>query len=588
MARRGFGLFFLIIVFGLGSVPSAAQGVVVNPDVVMPRLKADLPDARVFYVNGDGMTWSGPPGGDKIDVGAFQKTLLALVTLRLVDSGTLSLDMAVSSLVPDIVPPEPFRAPITIKHLLQETAGFASPPESLEPNTLDKSADHAPLKKFAIVMRSPGQVSSHDPVGWAILIAVLEKVASAPVEVSIQQQLLHFLYGDTDYGSIMQLQYQSLGGQAMPLAISMKAPSLSRTIELLVGNRDWNNELFLAYQTYQNLILGRGGHQMHPADRIASYGIQINKSRSHYWLEPLNADDQSELDFMAFPAQGAVFGAASTATVVAGPRLRENALELAREFFPPRPQTTTDGQKLVRPSKLEGRYIPAGRSPAGLSERLAIMQTDWLTLYGDGQGGLLVKRRDGAPMPYRETAPYAYAPAAANAPSSELLFSPYRLGGYVALSGTNGERQLFRRVDSLGRAAQLAALMPWALLVIASAGFYAFRQPAKPWRNMGLFALSATALVSAGLYLELNSWATAVYTQDQPALVTLWRSGLNIGLMFMLALPMFVVSFSRNKTIPTGGLKFMVGPHLALVAAAALMVFLTLVMWGVAGTFAPY
>ncbi len=566
-------------------MPSAAQGVVVNPDIVMPKLQTGIESVPVFYLNGGGMTWSDLTQGDKVDVGAFQKTILALAALRLADNGTLALDTSVSSLVPDIVPHEPFKAPITIKHLLQETAGFASPPESLEPILLGKSTDHHQLTKFSIIMRSPGQVSSHDPVGWAILIAMLEKTAGSPIEAIIQQQVLSPLYGGADY---MTIKHQTLGGQAMPLDIEITGPVLSSITKLLVWNIDKGGELFLAYQTYQDLIQGRNGHQLHPSDRIASYGIQIHKNKSHYWLEPLNAGDHSSLDFLAFPAQGAVFGAAPTGAMPVRPSLRENALELAREFFPPRPQTTTDGQKLVRPSKLEGRYIPAIQSPAGLSERLAIMQSDWLSVFSDGKGGLLVKRRDEAAIPYRETVPYAYSGTAATMFSPGLIFSPYRLGGYVALKGANGERQLYRRVDSLGRAAKLAALMPWALLVIASAGFYAFRQPAKPWRNMGLFALAGAALVGTGLYLELNSWASVLYAQDQPALIILWRTGLNVGLMLLLALPMFVVSFSRNKTIPTGGLKVMVAPHLALVTAAALMVFLTLVMWGVAGTFAPY
>lgn len=579
------GLFCLAAICWVLSVPSAAQGIVVKPEEVIPRLKTGLPNALVFYVNGDGMTWSSQPQDNSVDVGAFQKSILALAALRLVDAGELSLNTSLSSLVPGIVPPDPFRAPITITHLLQETAGFASPPEGLQPKPLDHTAEHSQLKKFAIIMRGPGQISSHDPVGWAILIAVLEKVADKPIETIIHQQVLNPVGIDNE---TMSIGHQSLGGRAMPLNIEMAAWSLSKGAALLVENKDIHNNLYLARGTYQDLTQGRGGHQLHPHDSIASYGIQVSKSETHRWLEPLNRQSLPIIDWLAFPEQGAVFGAVSNDAAYTDVNIRKNALELAREFFPPRAQKPTGEQSLARPSRLEGRYVPANRSPAGLSERLDILQSDWLTLYAGGDGQLLVKRRDGDPVPYRETSPYAYSETVQNSLARDLLFSPYKLGGYVALKGEGGERRLYRRVDSLGRAAQLAALLPWALLIIASAGLYAVRQPAKPWRNMGLFALAGAALVSSGLYFEINNWAAVLYTQNQPALITLWRTGLNIGLMLLLAVPMFVVSFSRNKTIPSSGLKILVGPHLALVAAAALTVFLTLVMWGVAGTFAPY
>jgi len=587
-ARRMFALCCLMTICVLPAAPSAAQGVVVKYEVVMPRLESGVKDAFVFYVNGKGVHWSGTEVDTKVNVGAFQKTILALVTLRLADSGTLSLDADISSLVPEIVPPDPFRAPITIRHLLQETAGFASPPRELAANPQESAATHSQLEKFAIIMRSPGQVSSHDPVGWAILIAVLEQVADAPIEMIIQQQLIRRLSGDGDFSTIMHLQYQSLGGGAMPLEINMRAPSLSNAFKLLVDNRDGYKEPYLARQTYLDLTLGLNGHRLHPNDSVASYGIQITESASHRWLEPMNTLNQPTIDWMAFPAQGAVFGAVSNGSANAQVNIRKSTLEIASEFFPPTLPNVGSRQKLARPSKIEGRYIPASQSPAGLSERLAIMQSDWLTIYSNAEGQLLVRRRGGTPVFYQETSPYNYTGTTPNDIGPELLFSPYRLGGYLVLKGENGERQLYRRIDSLGKAGTLTALIPWALLIVASAGIYAFRQPAKPWRNMGRFALAGALLVGGGLYFEITSWATVLFEQQQPVLITLWRTGLNIGLMLLLALPMFVFSFSRNKTIPTGGAKVLIGPHLTLVAAAALLVFMSMILWGVAGTFAPY
>ena len=571
--------------------PAIGQAIVLNPNEVLPELIADTSGTTAFYINGIHTYGLTKNANEKrlYSSDAITKLILSLVTLRLSDAGVISLEAQVSEFVPHIVSANPFEAPITIRHLLQETAGFASPPLSLTQRALDTAVGGAQLERFAIKLRSAGQASTHDPVGWAVLIAVLEQVTGKPVSQLMTNQLTDPL--GLDVKNVL-VSYNRLAGESMPLGITTSLSSFAEIVRPLIRNIDKAGAYYLKQKTHKALVEGVDGFKLHPGGKTASLGVSVRSSNYQHWSEGLNTVCTEKLTFTAFPKQGVAFIGA----VSGGPPnmnsctpslVRLASLKQAAKYFPPTKHNAT-GATLAQPSRLEGRYIPARRSPAALSERLQIMRSNWYTIYGDTGDQLLMKHRDNEPNIFKETAPYLYENNERRVSISTAMFSPYKLGGYLQLEGKYQGDMLYRRVDSLGRAGLLATMIPWALLVIASAVIYAVRQPDKPWRNMGLFALAGVMLVGGGLYLEINNWASVLYEKQQPVLITLWRTGLNIGLMLLLSLPLFVFSFSRSKTIPTDGLKILVAPHLALVAAAALMVFLTLVMWGVAGTFTPY
>lgn len=578
-ARLPFYLSVLFWVLAFGSLPSLAQGIVLDQNEVLPRLKAGMEQAVVFLVNGPRLSWSKAPEDNFVAIGSFQKPLLALATLRLADAGTIDLDTSIAPLLPGVLEGGPFRAPVTIRHLLQETGGFASPPLSLVTSDRGTPPDPSALQRFAISVRSPGQVSSHDPVGWALLVAVLEAATGKPIETLVNEAVLQPVRIGEDE---IRIRRRPLAGTRLPLDIEMTPPAFGAAARLLVQNRDAGGNLFLAYQTYQDLTRGLNGHRLHPdVGPVASYGVEIRRQGTHSWLEPINTGCESDSHMLAFPHEGAVFGAIWDTASCLPAMVRENSMRTAQDFFPGQTQTKTNGPPLARPSQLEGRYIPASRSPAALSERLDIMQSDWLLVFGYRGDELRVRRKDGEAQSYRQKSAYVFDSEIPDGP--ELVFSPFKLGGYLR----RGDK-LYRRADILGATAPLKNMIPWALLAVATAGYYAFRSSAKPWKRMGQFALAGSLLVSTGLYAEVNLWPTVLYGLGEPWLITLWRVGLNIGLMLVLSLPMFVLSFARKKTIPMQGAAILTAPHLVLVAVSALMVFFTLVLWGVAGTFAPY
>lgn len=572
------------------SAPAGSQAIVLNPDDVLPELARDTASATAFYINGLQTHGLNPAQNQGLySAPAATKLMLSLLTLRMADGDALNLDAPVSMYLPDLIPADPFKAPITVRHLLQETAGFASPPLSLTINQLEAPLSIESLAPFTINMRGPGQASSHDPVGWAILIALLEHVSSAPISQLVEDQIAQPL-GIAD--DSFDVHHQSLGGTGMPLVAKMSLSAFAQIVRPLIRNRDYKDQPFLNRDSHAALVSKANSFRLHPFGRSASLGTSIESKSGFGMVTGLNATCYAPLAFAAFPTQGVAFIAAVSTggkTDECAPHIAHaTGLEQAEKHFPRSSATPAPTPKLARPSKLEGRYISADRSPAELSERLGIMQSDWLTLGSDGKDGLLVMQQDGSLITYREASPYAYAAISENTLGPELLFSPYRLGGYLVAANGVGIEKLYRRVDILGRTGPLFDLMPMALLLIASASIYTFRPPNKQWRNMGLFAFTGATLVGVGLYFEINSWASVLYEQKQPMLIILWRTSLNIGLMLLLALPMFVFSFTRNKVTSSGTVRLIVVPHLALITAAALTVFLTLIMWGLAGTFAPY
>lgn len=549
-----------------------------RPADVLPVLTETSESQIAFYLSGDQTYWSDNELPDTLDLTGFQKNLLSLITLRLVDKGLLSLDQSVSDVLPSVISGGPFTAPLTFRHLLQETAGFASPPLNLEVHTIPAALAGKKLKRFAISMRSAGQISVHDPVGWAVLVAALENATSRSVQELLEDEVLLPLGLRSDS---ISLSYRLLGGGNLSLTVRGSPTAFVEASRIYIRNRDAANQPYLKRSTHLDLTTGQFGYRMHPDSESISSGVTVWQSNSHRWITSLNDACRTGAAFVAFPREGAVFGMLREDQTCMGPKLERASMTIANDQFPGSARAATDGPPLAKPSKLEGRYVPAMRSPYGLQERLDILGSDWLFIFGYTGDQLRVRRNGGPLALYRQ--PSAYIFENETDAADRLVFSPFRLGGYVV-----ADNKLFRRADILGAAGQLRAMMPWALLTILTAGYYALGNRSRPWRRMGQFAILGGVLVGGGLYLEANHWANVLYEIGQPWMITLWRSAINIGLMLVLSVPMFVLSFAKKKTIPTSGLAILTAPHLTFVAISALTVFFTLVLWGVAGTFRPY
>lgn len=516
-----------------------AQAIVLRPDDVLPRMKAVHESA--FFVNG--RTVHGYDAPEAVDAGA-QALILRLAALRLFDAGAVQMDEPLVRFLPDILDDNPFRVALTLRHFLTRTGGFADPPGDINPEI--------PLRSYAIGLRTPGQVMTNDRVGDAILAALIEKLTGLPLEAALDREVVTVLGGDI---------WPALGQVLL-------------TGESADGNAVLSKESF-------RFIAAETLWRLHPMGPSASAVGSIHVQDGLGWLEAAPG-------IFAFPREGMVFMAPGLPRDKAA-SFRATVLEIAQENFPPHnfDASLAEAKHLARPSELGGRYTRSDPPSAWLRPRLQAMADDWMVIREGEDGSLTLDlaRLPGSasdpPRPFdrtfREVAPYRYA----NRTGDTLTLSPYRMGGYAYLDGA-----LYHHTGPLGHADLILSLLPWVLIALFSAVFHVKSTVGSPWRRMAWFTLVGTALIMGAVGAEWALWPFVMYTWDLPVLVTLWRIGLNVGLMLILAVPLFALSFTRRGLMPERGLSFLLaGPHLALLSLAAMALFLITVALGLAGNF---
>ncbi|WP_417450089.1 serine hydrolase [Kordiimonas sp.] len=524
------------------SCAASAQGVVLRADEVLPHLKAVTADA--FFVNGYNIYGYTDAGGN--EGRGLQRLKLRLTALRLLDDGHLSIDQPISQHLPEIVGEYPFKVALTLRHLLTGTGGFAAPPGGLINPDIS-------LRSYAIEVRTPGHVSTDDLVGDAVLTKLIEQVTGLSLHEVFKQHL------------------------TSPLGYPL-VPGLAR---VLLYNETPDRQAFLSDALYR-LIASETLWRLHPMGPMRSAVGDIRMAHGLSWLEITPG-------VIAFPREGVVFIAPN---LTAGEEnlFRSAVIAVARNHFPPRsiPGPLDEARHLARPSEVGGRYTLSGKPSAWLQTRAKAMAHDWMALREEKDGSLNVSlakvpSQDATDTPrpfdprFLEVAPYRYE----NRTGNVLTLSPYRMGGYAYL-----DDRLFHRTGPLGHMDLIARLVPWVFAALLTAALHLKSPVGRPWRYMAAFALTGTGLIGAALAAEWYVWPSVMYGFDLPILVTLWRVGLNIGLMLILAVPLLAVSFVRRGLLPERGVAFILaGPHLALLSIAAMALFLITVALGLAGNF---
>ncbi len=561
-----------------------AQSIALNPATVEAMVNDLGPKSRIIMINGPNISVlrPGDNANQQIKSAGLTKLLVAAITQRLIAEGAVELDTPVSGIIPEIVEANPFERAVTVRHLLQETAGFATPPSVLQSGPKPDLIKAHHLKKFIIKQRSADQLSAHDPVGWAVLVHTLEAAVARPFPFLVKQ---HFTIPFGLSPSDATIQYAKLSGKHMPVLVSFSEEAATTLAQLLVSNSTINDKTYVPRSRYNAWHDEASGHRLHPNANISMIGFSAHRFGGRTILSSLNSWCGDNTAFTAFPREGSAFLAVSldSKQTCASHLAKTVSERVATNLFPP----VTPSQTLAlppSPSTLSGRYIRADTAPAWLRERLDQMTSDWFTIGGFDSSGIHLTATDGTTRIYRTTGPYMYESADPFHDSKDaLIFSPFKLGGYVIKNNDP-----YRRIDILGVASAFEQLLPWILLTLASGGIYRFTMKDRAWRNMAVFTIMGTALVSLGLYMELTAWPHVLYEQDKAWLISSWRVALNIGLMAVLTVPMFTVSFSRKDKLPQGLIEPVVKLHLILLSASAISLLLMLVAWGVAGTFSAY
>ncbi|MGZ4490161.1 MAG: serine hydrolase domain-containing protein [Nocardioidaceae bacterium] len=142
----------------------------------------------------------GTPMGDGVGMPWFSMTKMATATtvLRLVERGQLDLDAPVAPLVPAVrrLRPAEWAERITLRHLLQHTAGLANPvpvrwihPAAEPPPEPDDFLETR-LRRAARLRSEPGGRSRYSNLGTLVAGAAVEHARDEPFELVVRRELL--------------------------------------------------------------------------------------------------------------------------------------------------------------------------------------------------------------------------------------------------------------------------------------------------------------------------------------------------------------------------------------------------------------
>jgi hypothetical protein len=347
---------------------------------------------------------------------------------------------------------------------------------------------------------------------------------------------------------------------------------------LMVRNRAKDGARFLPPRLYEQLV-ARQSWRMHPVSpRRVLGGEMLELGKRTYISPPPLANGTNAPFFVAFPKQGIAFASLVPPSLQYFAALKKIA---ADHFLPPTGNTRMREAKGLydKGFRFNGTYVLSNKPSAWLADRLAALKDNTLTLSDRNGQTIILKKASGEQLQFEKQAPFLFS----TLEGKRLVLSPYRQGGYLVLDGA-----LYRFVGVLGNKTFVITIFPLVMLTLLSSALYLRSKTSPRWPKMAMFGFIGTLMVGAGLAGDYYLWPKAVFLWDMPWLVSLWRTILNIGLALVLSLPLFAVSFTRKNEMPTSIAIMIVPLHLSLISVAALMLFLILVAWGVAGEFSAF
>jgi len=552
-----------MLAFACISLPLYAQAITINPDHLQSPVQELTVGEQAFFVNGPfthGL--SDEEAKHLYPLGPMSRTLVSLVTLRMHAAGLFSLDEPIVKTLPNILDENPFQVAITPRHLMTETAGFAA---------LAIKGSDASLSRATTQVRTAGQMAHSDHVGWSVLIAFIEAKAQKPFLVLAKTFLL------LPIGQNLTLEKQRHGNVAGYLGYKGNGAFIAELARLMIRNRDKNGARFLPDDLYAQLV-ERHNWRMHPIGPRRTLGGVMRTLGEHTYIAPPPAPNSPPSPtFAAFPDQGIAF-----VTLKGTSRAYFDAVKnIAEEsFLPAKADHRLEEAKGLRDAenRFSGIYVRSDAPSAWLKDRLNAIKSDTLQIKETATGAITVTAT-GRFGTYEKQAPYYYR--AAN--GEELLLSPYRQGGYLVIDDT-----LYRYVGILGNKTFVLSLFPLVMLMLFSSVIYIRSKTSPRWRKMALFGTFGALIVGVGLWADYTFWPQAVFVWDVPWLVNIWRLMINVGLAFVLSLPLFAAAFTKKNEMPTGAAIFVVPLHLAMLSISAIFLFLILVAWGMAGEISAY
>ncbi len=164
----------------------------------------DLPAFSIALVDGDKTIWSEGFGYVDRDrqrratsstvyrVGSVSKLFTDLAVMQLVERGRLELDAAVTDLLPDFHPRNPFSEPITLRRLMSHLSGLVREPpvgHYFDPSQPTLRETIHSLNRTVLVYR-PGSRTKYSNAGVSVVGYLLQQQTGTPFDAYIEQQIV--------------------------------------------------------------------------------------------------------------------------------------------------------------------------------------------------------------------------------------------------------------------------------------------------------------------------------------------------------------------------------------------------------------
>lgn len=560
-------------------------------------------------------------------LGSITKPLTAIAVLRLVEQGVLDWRTDVNVYLKEIRVPDTFGEPVTLEHLLSHTGGFDAdmsfanlPPGSDYRMTSDQ------IQRRLQRIRAPGRVSSYDVLGFGLMGIVLRDTAGKPFREVIREHVFEPLGMDgsvvgtppdrldemarchissrpgdarvCEHPVLTEL-YEGSGGVAAPAADMARL-----MIELLGGGQHLLSEAGFAdltdFDHYRFHPFGPGiGRSIQELDyagrRASGHGGGINGFNNDMGLFPSHGVG-IYVGVLGGPEQIYDARLSTLPDLLPDPTLPREALEadarlrsftrlFAEQFLPLEDGLPpTDGVPCREMTEAERASLKSAEAAASieglyassryvsnnkvvnlarhtLTRRVESVDSDAILVDGNG--------------PYVRIAPLYYE----NPETGRgVAFRVTDAGTYLSLDADfHGSSE--KLSDFADPRFSLLPLIP-ALLLVLSSAVYLLPGFAGRRRHLGILSLTGGLLFLVGLLLEMELATLLVEVQGAVVTPFLWRLGLHLGLLMLLAAP---VAWARNGQAPSTRWRWLAWVHVILMGVAGVHLLAFALYWGLIG-----
>lgn len=581
-------IYCIAVILCFFTVSARAQSIVLHSGDLQALLEKNAVSTdNLWIINGKKRLYEGG-GKQMISMGKLSGLLWNIAAMRQIDQGSFAPDKPVVLMIDNFEFGSPFREIITVRHLLAGTAGFATPP--WYSSKLDYISSRQNMKidndwrKHIVPVSNPGLVGRDDPVGQALLAKAvtsdwgegyaesLQDLVFTPLGIPAEQVQIP-TQPDTPYDSFF----------TPTLDIKISGEAFAKILAVLSNNQLESGEPFLSSVNYNALTMGLGW-RVHPLGPGRSYGFAIGSLEGRRTASLLPSSESSHIappasGLIAFPDVGIVVAITDGARGGAelNSKLKRTASLIAKEFIPRTNyfRERKDMETLAEVRPRAGYFMLDDAATSWLGEKL--YRAKYFSPYIAVKRDSVSVSFSGEQRIYNRLEPRAYQDGDGN-----MLYVSDASGGYIAFGG-----RLYRYTGALGNPYLLISPLLLCLTLLLTAGIYWRSSRGKDWRRFARWSVVGGLLFGVGFTMEVQYYPT-VWIEEQSGLaVLLWRAMFNIGLMLILTAPMYAWRFGKQNVFHENVRQMMLGSHVIVVAAAALVLTLLSVAWGLAGELMP-